>query len=240
MSARQHGPGSSGLPQPRLAPIVCTKRAEASNVTERHTRQVMEVAVDQERQDSSVPPARGFWRELVDTVLPAVAIALVIHLFLARTYGVHGQSMEPNLHDHQRLIVDLVSYRLRPPERGEIVVFDVPEQISDIPLIKRVVGIPGDTVEVKGGAAYVNGRRLDEPYLAEQTLGQMALGTVPEGHVFVLGDNRNNANDSRAFGMVPFEDIVGRAWIRYWPPADIGVLELPLATFSGFSESTVR
>jgi signal peptidase I len=197
-------------------------------------------SIDQEEQSFSAQPTRSFWRELVDTVFPAIAIALIIYLFLARTYGVQGQSMEPNLHDHQRLIVDLVSYRLRIPHRGEIVVFDVPEPISDIPLIKRVVGIPGDTVEVKGGAVYVNGRRLDEPYLAEQTLGQMALRTVPEGHAFVLGDNRNYANDSRAFGMVPLEDIVGRAWIRYWPPADVGVLELPLATFSGQPFSQTR
>ena len=209
-------------------------------MTERDTERATTATIDQDELAAPALPTRGFWRELIDTVLPAVAIALVIHLFLARTYGVHGQSMVPNLHDHQRLIVDLVSYHLRPPDRGEIVVFDVPEQISDIPLIKRVVGIPGDTVEVKGGAVYVNGRRLDEPYLSEQTLGQMALRTVPEGHVFVLGDNRNYANDSRAFGVVPFEDIVGRAWIRYWPPADIGVLELPLATFSGQPFSTTR
>jgi len=194
-----------------------------------------------ERRGSSVRgasrkgPNRTVWREIVETVLSTLSITLVIYLFLARTITVLGQSMEPNLHEQQRLVIDLVSYRLRAPQRGEIVVFNVPARVSDIPLIKRVVGIPGDTVEVKSGAVYVNGHRLDEAYLAEQTLGRMALRTVPQRHVFVLGDNRNNANDSRAFGMVPFEGIVGRAWISYWPPEDVGLLKLPLATFSGLS-----
>ncbi len=182
----------------------------------------------------------SMWQELVETILPALSIALVIYFFLGRTITVQGQSMEPNLHGQQRLIVDLVSYRFRPPERGEIIVFDVSESVSDIPLIKRLIGVPGDTIEVRGGAVYLNGQRLDEPYLSEMTRGQMSPRTVPEGHVFVLGDNRNRANDSRRFGTVPYGDIVGRAWMSYWPPEDIGLLQLPLATFSEFSTSPAR
>lgn len=177
------------------------------------------------------------WREILETILPALCIAWAVYLFLARTITVQGQSMEPNLHEQQRVIVDLVSYRFRSPERGEIIVFDVPESVSKIPLIKRVVGIPGDTIETKEGAAYLNGQRLDEPYLRETTLGRMPPRVVPEGHVFVLGDNRNRANDSRRLGMVPYEDIVGRAWISYWPPEDVGLVKLPLATFSELPSS---
>ena len=102
------------------------------------------------------------------------------------------------------------------------------------------MGIPGDTVETKQGAAYLNGHRLDEPYLAAMTLGRMTPRLVPEGHVFVLGDNRNHANDSRYFGMVPYDHIIGRAWISYWPIEDVGLLKLPLTTFSELSTTPAR
>jgi signal peptidase I len=192
--------------------------------------------VEQENQNRAVEEAQlsgsaqpSLWREIAETVLPAAAIALVIYLFLGRTYSVDGQSMEPNLHNRQRLIVDLVSYRFRIPKRGEIIVFDTPNHASTTPLIKRVVAIAGDTIEIQEGGVYINGGRLDEPYLMEPTLGIFPLTLIPEEHVFVLGDNRNNANDSRAFGAVPLGNILGRAWVRYWPPADVGLLKVPLA-----------
>jgi len=169
---------------------------------------------------------RGNWlRELFETLLPAVAVVLTINLFLAQPRVVHGQSMEPSLEEDQRLIVDLVTYHLREPQRGEIIVLDLPERESGPPLIKRVIGLPGDTVEIKGGAVYVNGKSLQEPYLDQNTAGAMPSQLVPEAHVFVLGDNRGCSNDSRYFGMVPFEDIVGLARLRYWPPGDVGMFE---------------
>lgn len=173
---------------------------------------------------SQPPPKRpvSWWRELVETVFPALAIVLAINLFLAQPRTVHGQSMEPNLHENQRVIVDLVTYRVRGPERGEIIVLSLPERSTD-PLIKRVIGLPGDTVEIKAGSVYVSGTKLDEPYLNQTTTGNMPAQIVPEGHVFVLGDNRCCSNDSRYFGMVPMENIVGRAWLRYWPPSAIGL-----------------
>ena len=198
------------------------------------------ISKNQEKSVPSDAPGLNVWRELVETILPALCIALMIYLFLGRAITVKGQSMEPNLHGQQRLIIDLVSYRFRPPQRGEIIIFDVPESVSEIPLIKRIMGIPGDTVETKQGAAYLNGQRLDEPYLAEMTMGRMIPRLVPEGHVFVLGDNRNHANDSRYFGMVPYDHIIGRAWISYWPIEDVGLLRLPLATFSNLSTSPAR
>lgn len=165
---------------------------------------------------------QAWWDEIVRTFLPAVAIVLAVNLFLAQPRTVHGESMEPNLHEQQRVIVDLVTYHFRAPERGEIIVLKLPNSHTD-PLIKRVVGLPGDTIEITNGKVYVNDALLVEPYLNQDTPGQVTRQLVPEEHVFVLGDNRGSSNDSRYFGVVPFEDILGRAWLRYWPPAEIGL-----------------
>ncbi len=179
-----------------------------------------------EPEPISTPSASGpvaWWRELLDTILPALAVVLIINLFLAQPRTVHGQSMEPNLHENERVILDLLSYRFRDPRRGEIIVIELPERHTD-PLIKRVIGLPGETVEIKGGSVYINGQPLVEPYLNQTTLGNMAPQLVPEEHVFVLGDNRGASNDSRYFGMVPYSHIIGRAWLRYWPPSEIGLV----------------
>jgi len=176
----------------------------------------------EQKAASSQPQIKPWWQELIETFLPAIAIVLAVNLFLAQPRVVHGQRMEPNLHENERLIVDLVTYRYRTPQRGEIIVLDAPERQPGPPLIKRVVGVAGDTVEIKNGGVYINGQRLDEPYLGVITAGAMAPLVVPEDYVFVLGDNRGASNDSRYFGVVPFEDILGRAWLRYWPLNEIG------------------
>ncbi len=165
----------------------------------------------------------GWVRSTLETVVPAVLIALLINLFLAQATQVYGQSMEPSLHSRQRLVIEKITYRFHGPHRGDIVVLRLPEHSSEL-LIKRVIGLPGDTVEIEGGRVYVDGRALDEPYLDQVTRGEMAPTTVPPLKVFVLGDNRNFSNDSRSFGMVPIENIVGRAWLSYWPLEDFGLL----------------
>jgi len=164
---------------------------------------------------------KGLVREALETVLPALIIVVVINMFLAQATRVEGQSMEPNLHDNQRLIIEKISYYVHPPRRGDIVVLRLPSRRSD-PLIKRVIGLPGETVEISNGHVLINGQALDEPYLNQSTYQGMPPRVVPESDVFVLGDNRGFSNDSRSFGFVPFSDIVGRAWFRYWPPAGIG------------------
>lgn len=164
-------------------------------------------------------------RESVETILPAIVIAILINLLLAQPTRVHGLSMEPSLHTDQRLVVEKVSYRLHGPRRGDIVVFKIPNQ-SDELLIKRVVGLPGETVEIHDGSVYIDGVLLNEPYLDQETRGRFEPITVPPLHVFVLGDNRNFSNDSRAFGAVPIKDILGRAWLSYWPLSDVGILDL--------------
>ncbi|MGQ9665852.1 MAG: signal peptidase I [Anaerolineae bacterium] len=155
-------------------------------------------------------------RELLETVLPAILIALFIHLFLAQATRVYGQSMEPNLHTEQRLVVEKLSYRFHGPRRGDIVVLRLPEHSSDL-LIKRVISLHGEKVEIHDGTVYIDGRPLDEPYLTQKTPGSMPAVVVPPLHVFVLGDNRSASNDSRVFGPVPITNIVGKAWLSYWP-----------------------
>jgi signal peptidase I len=163
-------------------------------------------------------------REVAETVIPAVVIALVINLFLAQATQVLGQSMEPNLHSTQRVVVEKVTYRLlHGPRRGDIVVIDLPRQTEM--LIKRVVGLPGESIEVRNGRVYIDGEQLDELWTIRPGGGNYSPQTIPPLHVFVMGDNRGASNDSRSFGPVAIEHIVGHAWFSYWPPEHIGVVE---------------
>jgi signal peptidase I len=171
-------------------------------------------------------------REVLETIVPAVLIALLINLFLAQATRVYGQSMEPNLHTDQRLVVEKLSYNrylrqylgLPGPRRGDVVVIHLRSQ-SDELLIKRVIGLPGDVVEIRDGLVFVNGLALAEPYVAGETNGAYGPATVPPLNIFVLGDNRNFSNDSRSFGTVPLKDVVGRAWFSYWPADDLGFID---------------
>lgn len=173
-----------------------------------------------------------FTREILETIVPAVLIALLINLFLAQATRVYGQSMEPSLHTDQRLIVEKLTYNryfrqylgLEGPERGDVVVIDIADQGGEL-LIKRVIGLPGDTIEIRNDQVFVNNRPLSEPYINDVTAGQFGPVTVPPLHVFVLGDNRSYSNDSRNFGTVPLQDVVGRAWFSYWPPDDVGFIQ---------------
>ncbi|MCP4541085.1 MAG: signal peptidase I [Chloroflexi bacterium] len=179
------------------------------------------------KEEPRGPRFRALWwllREIAETVIPAVVIALIINLFLAQATQVLGQSMEPNLHTTQRVVVEKVTYRFfHGPRRGDIVVIDMPEQ-SEM-LIKRVVGLPGEVIEVRRGSLFVEGEKIDEPWTVNQGGGNYGPHTIPPLHVFVLGDNRGASNDSRSFGPVPIEHIVGRAWFSYWPQEYIGFIE---------------
>ena len=131
-------------------------------------------------------------------------------------------SMEPNLHTDQRLVVEKLSYRFHGPQRFDVVVLKLPCQGDEL-LIKRVIGLPGETVEVRGGKVYINGEPLEEPFLQQEMRpGHDIRVVVPPLHVFVMGDNRNHSNDSRNFGTVPIDNLIGRAWLSYWPPEEIG------------------
>ncbi len=194
----------------------------------------MEDIENSQNMDSAAapePPRRGIVaqffalvREVLETVIPAIIIALVIQLFLAQATRVYGQSMEPNLHTDQRLVVEKISYRFHAPRRGDIVVFRVPGRGNEL-LIKRVVGLPGETIEFREGVVYINGQPLDEPYVVYRSRDKRGPLTIPPLHVYVLGDNRSASNDSRIFGPIHFNNIVGRAWFSYWPPSLIGWVE---------------
>lgn len=167
--------------------------------------------------------ALGLVREIAETVVPAIVIALLIHVFLAQATRVYGQSMEPNLHTDMRLVVEKLSYRLHGPERGDIVVLRL--RPDDELLIKRVIALPGEEVTIRDGGVYVDGKLLDEPYLDQETRGNLASRVVPPLHVFVMGDNRRASNDSRSFGPVHLDNIIGRAWLAYWPLEALGFVD---------------
>ncbi len=155
-------------------------------------------------------------RALVETVIPALLIAVAINLFLAQATQVQGQSMEPNLHTAQRLVVEKVTYHFHGPRRGDIVVIDLPEAGPDL-LIKRVIGLPGEMISSQGGQVFINKVPLEEPYIHQAGGRDIPEQVIPPLHVFVMGDNRRFSNDSRNFGPVPIDEIIGRAWFSYWP-----------------------
>ncbi|HBG00753.1 MAG TPA: signal peptidase I [Firmicutes bacterium] len=157
-------------------------------------------------------------RELVETVGSAVLIAAFIMIFIARAYTVNGDSMLPTLHHGERLLVDKISYRFVDPSRGEIIVFKNPSDTNE-QFVKRVIGLPGDEVAIVQGVVYINGQPVGEDYtLAPARIG-FTSQIVPEDTYFVLGDNRNNSEDSRfnRVGFLPRDLIIGRAIWRYWP-----------------------
>jgi signal peptidase I len=158
---------------------------------------------------------RIFIQESLQVILPALILALTVHLFLAQATIVYGQSMEPNLYERERLIIDKVTYNFFPPKRNDIIVIAMPNM--EEMLVKRVIGLPGETVEVRDGMVYVNGEPLPEPFphdLGHANRAPVILGPL---NYYVMGDNRDNSNDSRSFGPVQREYILGRVWLRYWP-----------------------
>ena len=150
----------------------------------------------------------------------ALALALLIKLFLFQAFYIPSESMVPTLQKNDRVLVNKLSYKLHDVHRGDIVVFEAPPgEDSDIKdLVKRVIGLPGDTVEGIDGVVYVNGEPLEENYLPEGTrTDDLPPTTVPPDTVFVMGDNRGASKDSRYFGVIPQDDIVGRVFLRMWP-----------------------
>jgi signal peptidase I len=183
-----------------------------------------------EEEELPVPrPSRGrgimrFVRELLETILPALLIALLINVFVGQATRVEGQSMEPNLHSEQRLVVEKLSYRFHGPQRFDIVVLKMPNHGEEL-LIKRVIGLPGETVEIRDGHVYVDGNLLAEPFTDQSTHpGRNSKVIVPPLHIYVMGDNRDRSNDSRSFGPVPIDNLIGRAWLSYWPVEQIGFI----------------
>jgi signal peptidase I len=166
---------------------------------------------------------KHFLREVLITLLLAVIIFVVAQRTI-QTYEVFMTSMEPNFHEGQRVVVNKAVYFFGDPQRGDVIIFKPPIS-SDEDFIKRVIGLPGDTVEVKNQSVYVNGVKLVEPYVAEVPSYVMPKIEVPKDKYFVLGDNRNHSNDSHNNWYADRKDIRGKAWLSTWPPDDWGIVK---------------
>jgi signal peptidase I len=156
----------------------------------------------------------------------AVLFCFFLITFVAQAFRVQGTSMLPLLHDGERIIVNKFVYRFQPIERGDVVVFWYPRDPS-VSFIKRVIGLPGDTVEIRNGSLYVNGRLTPEPYVNEQYRDDETRPAlqVGKGHYYVLGDHRNSSNDSRSWGEVPEKYVYGKAYLRFWPLSQMGRIQ---------------
>jgi signal peptidase I len=185
-------------------------------------------------------PALGCLFEVIETLVLTVVIFLGIQTFVAQPYKVQQTSMETTLLPEQYVLVDKLTPRWAPYGRGDIVVFDPPETWASgggVPFIKRVIGVEGDTVEIREGLVYVNNVLLDEPYLyanddgdaepTEPTVGGQRKWIVAPGQLLVMGDHRQDSADSRTFGPIEVSHVIGRAWLRYWPFDTFGVLPTP-------------
>ena len=187
-------------------------------------------------------------RESFETIILALLVFMVLHISI-QNYKVEGPSMQPTLNQNEYLIVNKLvylnfdpaevldvslpfyegeaeangRYLFHPPVRGEVVVFRSPRD-PERDFVKRVIGLPGDTVEIVQGTVYVNGLQLVEPYLDRRDNTTMAPVKVEPDTLFVLGDNRGSSNDSRSWGPVPAENLIGRAWMRFWPLDHLGLL----------------
>ncbi len=172
-----------------------------------------------------------FILDFFETVVLAAVIFLLVYLFLWQPHRIKGRSMEPNFHDVELILTNRVSYRIREPQRGDVVVFRAPMR-EDRDYIKRIIGLPGDKVMVKEGRVYINGKLLEEPYLPSNVytkpgfyLSEGVEKIVPPRSYIVMGDNRDHSSDSREWGPVPFRNIIGKAWLRYWPLSKAGMIK---------------
>ncbi|HEX2196947.1 MAG TPA: signal peptidase I [Actinomycetota bacterium] len=193
----------------------------------------------------------SFWRELPVLVVIAFVVALLIKTYLLQAFYIPSASMEPTLVEGDRVLVEKLSYRWGEPERGDVVVFekefatvalthddpfweDIASALKGLfgfptggtqDFIKRVMAVEGDTIEGREGRVYVNGEPVEEPYLTEGTeTSPFGPVEVPEDMIFVMGDNRGNSDDSRAFGPIPVDEVVGHAFLLLWPPSDFDTL----------------
>ena len=172
-----------------------------------------------------------FVLDIFQTIVIALAIFVILYQFIAQPHRVQGASMEPNFQNAEYILTEKVGYYFHEPRRGDVIVFKFPKN-KELDYIKRVIALPGETVTLRGGAVVVNGRRLEEPYLTpgtftagHTTLKEGAAFAVPPDSYVVMGDNRERSSDSREWGTVPKEDIIGRAFFRYWPPSEVGFVK---------------
>jgi signal peptidase I len=177
--------------------------------------EIIEAPLEEPAEEKS----NAFWRfllDLLETLVLSVLLYLAINAVSARV-RVDGFSMRPTLEDGQYVLVNRLAYRFGEAQRGDIVVFHSPVAATQLDLIKRVVGLPGETVNIRNGVVSVDNETLTEPYIADSPRYN-GEWVVPEGHLFVLGDNRNDSSDSHSWGLLPTANVIGKAILIYWPP----------------------
>ena len=163
-------------------------------------------------------------REILVIIIVAVVISLLLQTTIQKS-SVNGYSMEPSLHDGQQLLINKVVYYFHEPERGDIIILRPPPPYSpeETPFVKRIIALPGDIIDINDGAVYINGLKLDEPYIKQPPAYNFQQKKIPENEYFVLGDNRNRASDSHNGWTVPRQNIIGKAWLSIWPPGEWGL-----------------
>ncbi len=173
----------------------------------------------------------AFFLDFIETAVVALAIFVVIYLFLFQPHQVRGNSMLDNYHNGEYLLTNKLTYHFKDIQRGDVVVFKAPKN-EDYDYIKRIIGLPGETIKIENGSVFINNQRLDESfYLSNDIQTQAGLFisegeniSIPQEEYFVIGDNRGASSDSRIWGTVPEENIIGKAWFRYWPVSKIGFI----------------
>lgn len=185
------------------------------------------------------PTVRSFLWELARVIIIAFVIMIAFRFFVAEPFIVSGSSMVPNFHNREYLIVNKLDYRTGQPQRGDVIVFKYPKDTSQY-FIKRIIGLPGEKVKIEGGkveifnSQYPDGHVLDEPYLPNQnvTFGKDDVVTLGTDEYFVLGDNRLASSDSRVWGILPKNDIIGKSWLRVFPLNAFGFTKFPDPSFN--------
>lgn len=192
----------------------------------------MTVTTDSSVEAEVVPiepaPGKSLLREIIETILLTVIIYVAVNFATGR-FRIEGSSMEPSMHPNQYVLVDKISYMLGDPRRGDVVVFNYP-LATERDFIKRVIGLPGETVTVEGGVVLIDGQPLEEPYISAPPMYSNSW-TLGPGEYFVLGDNRNSSSDSHSWGPLNKQYLIGRAIFVYWPPTLWGLV--PHYTYAG-------
>ena len=176
---------------------------------------------EEQTQPEAQPEQKENWKRFALDILETIVLAVVLYFGInavSARVRVDGFSMNPTLQNGEYILVNRLAYKTGQPERGDIIVFSFPADEGQ-DLIKRVIGLPGETVKIGDGIVIINDQELQEPYIAQDPL-YLGEWTVPEGYLYVLGDNRNDSRDSHQWGLLPVENVIGKSVLIYWPPAE--------------------
>ncbi|MCF6276277.1 MAG: signal peptidase I [Candidatus Magasanikbacteria bacterium] len=211
------------------------EKSEVEEDGEKNEDETLEDELDLTQEKSIFRKIGSFFLELIKIALLAGITIGVVRYFLFKPFYVKGQSMEPNFHERDYLIIDEISYRFGEPERGEVIVFKAPLDNEDF-YLKRIIGLPGERVKVENSKIIVYNKDnpagvvVDESYIIEETPGTYSV-TLAEDQYFVMGDNRDESFDSRRFGPISEDTIVGKAWVRGWPFSRVSLFNTPKYNF---------